>query len=47
MPLPPEPAAAGIAPRLLYIHRSKGRASRILDDATEQFVETSRVRKTA
>jgi hopanoid C-3 methylase HpnR len=47
MPLPPEPTAAGLVPRLLYIHRSKGRAGRILDDATEQFVETSRMRKTA
>jgi len=45
MPMPPEPVA-GIAPHLLYIHRSQGRAGRVLDDATEQFVETTRMRST-
>jgi hopanoid C-3 methylase HpnR len=42
MPLPPEPVA-GIAPHLLYIHRGQGRRGRVLDDATEQFVETTRM----
>ena len=45
MPLPPKPVA-GINPQLLYIHRSQGRAGRVLDDATEQFVETTRMRST-
>jgi hypothetical protein len=45
MPMPPEPSAA-IAPHLLYIHRSQGRAGRVLDDATEAFVETTRMRST-
>jgi len=45
MPLPPKPVA-GIAPHLLYIHRGQGRAGRVLDDATEQFVETTRMRGT-
>ena len=45
MPVPPEPVA-GIAPHLLYIHRSQGRTGRVLDDATEQFVETTRMRST-
>jgi hypothetical protein len=42
MPLPPE-TVAGIAPHLLYIHRGQGRRGRVLDDATEQFVETTRM----
>jgi hypothetical protein len=46
MPLPPEPVA-GISPRLLYIHRSQGRAGRVFDDATEQFVEATRMSRTA
>ena len=46
MPLPPEPVT-GIAPHLLYIHRGQGRAGRVLDDATEQFVEATRMRNTA
>jgi hypothetical protein len=37
---------AGINPQLLYIHRSQGRAGRVLDDATEQFVETTRMGST-
>jgi hypothetical protein len=45
MPLPPNPVA-GINPQLLYIHRSQGRAGRVLDDATEQFVETTRMGST-
>jgi hopanoid C-3 methylase len=45
MPKPPDPVAE-IAPQLLYIHRSQGRAGRLLDDATEEFVETTRMRST-
>ena len=37
---------ADIVPHLLYIHRSQGRTGRVLDDATEQFVETTRMRST-
>jgi hopanoid C-3 methylase len=46
MPLPPAPVS-GIAPHLLYIHRAQGRAGRVLDEATEQFVETTRMGKSA
>ena len=46
MPLPPSPAS-GINPQLLYIHRAQGRAGRVLDEATEQFVETTRMKKLA
>jgi hopanoid C-3 methylase HpnR len=46
MPLPPQPVA-GIEPHLLYIHRNQGRVSRMLDEATEQFVDTTRMGKTA
>jgi hopanoid C-3 methylase len=41
MPLPPKPTA-GLDNHLLYIHRAEGRKGRVLDDATEQFVEASR-----
>ena len=41
MPLPPKPTS-GINNELLYIHRAQGRKSRLLDDATEQFVEAAR-----
>lgn len=44
MPLPPPPTST-IAPHLLYIHRAQGRAGRLLDDATEEFVETTRMGK--
>ncbi len=42
MPLPPAQTAQ---PRnqLLYIHRAQGRKGRLLDEATEQFVEATRV----
>jgi hopanoid C-3 methylase len=46
MPLPPKPGAR-ITPELLYIHRTHGRVGRVLDDATEQFVETTRMGNTA
>ncbi len=46
MPLPPAPVS-GIVPHLLYIHRAQGRAGRVLDEATEQFVETTRMGKSA
>lgn len=41
MPLPPRPIS-GFDNHLLYIHSAQGRKSRLLDDATEQFVEASR-----
>jgi hopanoid C-3 methylase HpnR len=46
IPLPQDPRA-GMTPRLLYIHRSPGRAGRVLDDGTEQFVEATRMSRTA
>jgi hypothetical protein len=46
MPLPPK-RTSGITPNLLYIHRAQGRAGRLVDDDTERFVETTRMRKTA
>jgi hopanoid C-3 methylase HpnR len=46
MPLPPKPVSA-ITSRLLYIHRGQGRAGRVIDDATEQFVDATRMRRTA
>jgi hopanoid C-3 methylase HpnR len=42
MALPPAPEAS-IRPQTLYIHRTRGRKSRALDDATEQFVDTTRL----
>lgn len=45
MPLPPPPSST-IAPHLLYIHRAQGRVGRVLDDATEEFVETTRMGNT-
>jgi hopanoid C-3 methylase HpnR len=45
MPLPPPPSST-IAPHLLYIHRTQGRVGRVLDDATEEFVETTRMGNT-
>jgi hopanoid C-3 methylase len=41
MPLPPKQTAV-FDNHLLYIHRAQGRKSRVLDDATEQFVEATR-----
>jgi hopanoid C-3 methylase HpnR len=46
IPLPQDPRA-GMTPRLLYIHRGRGRAGRVLDDGTEQFVEATRMSRTA
>ena len=46
MPLPPR-QTSGVRTDLLYIHHARGRAGRVLDDATEQFVETTRMGKTA
>jgi hypothetical protein len=40
---PVRPAfAAAVDERSLYIHKRAGRRGRILDDATEQFVDSSR-----
>jgi magnesium-protoporphyrin IX monomethyl ester (oxidative) cyclase len=40
---PPPPAQAAIDPKSLFIHPPKGRRSRTLDDATESFVEQTRM----
>jgi hypothetical protein len=41
--IPPSELKPGIDNnQLLYIHRAQGRKGRILDDATEQFVEATR-----
>ena len=41
--LPPRPAFAAVADkRALYVHKPAGRRGRVLDDATEQFVDASR-----
>ncbi len=42
IPQPPE-AQAKIDPRTLYVHAARGRRGRQIDDATEQFVEASRM----
>ena len=41
MPMPPA-VASGIDHQLLYIHKAQGRQSRVLDDATEHFVDATR-----
>jgi len=41
MPLPPR-TSSPLKPHLLSIHRPQGRRGRVLDDETEQFVETTR-----
>lgn len=41
MPLPPA-HTSGFGHHLLYIHKAQGRQSRVLDDATEQFVDATR-----
>jgi hopanoid C-3 methylase HpnR len=43
LPLPPVPAAGKINPRSLYIHRPAGRHSRAIDNATERFVDQTRM----
>jgi hopanoid C-3 methylase len=45
LPLPPRPQADAPAVKAsqLYIHAPKGRAGRSIDDATEHFVEGSRM----
>lgn len=40
--LPPEPKQK-VSPNLLYVHGSQGRRGRHIDDATEQFVEQTRM----
>ena len=42
MALPPAPQET-VNPRLLYIHHANGRRGRAIDDATEQFVDSSRM----
>ena len=45
LPLPPRPQADAPATKAsqLYIHAPRGRAGRSIDDATEHFVEGSRM----
>ncbi len=42
MPLPP-PARETVDPKSLYVHAPRGRKSRAIDDATEQFVDETRI----
>ena len=42
MALPPAPRET-VNPKLLYIHHSNGRRGRAIDDATEQFVDNTRM----
>jgi hypothetical protein len=42
MDLPPE-REQSVKPQLLYIHKTRGRQSRSIADATEQFVNATRV----
>jgi hopanoid C-3 methylase HpnR len=42
MQLPP-PAQDRVDPKLLYIHEARGRKGRAIDDATESFVEATRM----
>ena len=42
MALPREPQET-VNPKLLYIHHSDGRRGRAIDDATEQFVDNTRM----
>ncbi|QJD30998.1 hopanoid C-3 methylase HpnR [Methylococcus geothermalis] len=47
MALPPSPTERKIEAKTLYVHRSRGRQSRALDDATEKFVDEGRMGATA
>jgi hypothetical protein len=40
---PPPPAPEKVDPKGLYIHAAAGRKGRAIDEATEQFVEQSRM----
>jgi len=42
MKLPP-PVKATVDPQGLYVLKARGRSGRAIDDATEQFVETTRM----
>ena len=46
MALPPAPQET-VNPKLLYIHHANGRRGRAIDDATEQFVDNTRMGTTA
>jgi hopanoid C-3 methylase HpnR len=46
MTLPPPPKET-VNPKLLYIHHADGRRGRAIDDATEQFVDDTRMGTTA
>jgi hopanoid C-3 methylase len=41
---PPPPPRDVIDPKSIYIHPAQGRRSRVIDDATETFVETTRMK---
>lgn len=43
LPAPPDPAIAKARPRDLYVHSAVGRRGRAIDDATENFVEATRM----
>jgi hypothetical protein len=43
LPPPPDPATAMANPRDLYVHSAIGRRGRAIDDATEGFVEATRM----
>ena len=43
LPSPPDPAIAKANPRDLYVHSAVGRRERAIDDATEGFVEATRM----
>jgi hopanoid C-3 methylase HpnR len=43
LPPPPNPAVGKVRPRDLYVHSAVGRRGRAIDDATESFVEATRM----
>jgi hypothetical protein len=43
IPLPKPPSAAQLTSRALYIHPPRGRKGRAIENATEQFVEETRM----
>jgi len=43
LPMPPAPTADRLDRHALYIHRPAGRRGRAIDDATEHFVEQTRI----
>jgi hopanoid C-3 methylase len=43
LPPPPDPATTKVNPRDFYVHSAAGRRGRAIDDATEGFVEATRM----